>query len=176
VRIPCPNGVSERRRLFAFAALLAACESSESPNAPSADALEPATAVIHAKQRVEIIVDDVFLNECGGELMDFHFNELMILHDLEIVGKAFHSHLIQVDRGSYGVGLTTGARYRQTGKQGGTFFISTKIDEVQTFVSTVQLIGTAGAPSARGTLKFHITVGLSGLGNVEFQKARFTCR
>jgi hypothetical protein len=161
--------------VFAFAALLAACESSESPNAPSDNLLEPAAAVIQAKQRVEIIVDDVFLNECSGELMDFHFNELMILHDLEIVGKAFHSNFIQLDRGSYGVGLTTGARYRQTGKQGGTFFISAKIDEVQTFVSTVKLIGTAGAPSARGTLRFHITVGPSGRVVVEFQKARFTC-
>ena len=162
--------------VFTFAALLAACESSESPNAPSADVLEPAAAVIQAKQRVPIIVDDAFLNECSGELMRFHFNELMILHDLEIEGKAFHTHVIQMDRGSNGVGLTTGARYRQVGKQGGSFFISAKIDEVQTFVSSTSIIGTGGAPSGRSHVTYHITVGPSGRVVVEFEKARFTCR
>ena len=162
------------------AALLAACESSEAPTAPAAaastaDAPALAAAVVHDRQRVEIIVDDVFLNECSGELMQFHFNELLVAHDLEIVGRAFHAQIVQMDRGSYGVGLTSGDRYRQVGKGGGTFFISARIDEVQTFVQTTSLIGTGGAPDARSHVTFHITVGPSGKLVVEFDKARFTC-
>jgi hypothetical protein len=157
------------------AALIAACQSADAPTAP-ADAPDLKAQVIHTRQRAEIIVDDVFLNECSGELMQFHFNELMIAHDLEIVGRAFHAHITQVDRGSNGVGLTTGARYRQVGRQGGSFFISAKIDEVQTFVSTVSLIGEGKALDAKGHLVFHITVGPKGNLVVEFQKARFTCR
>ena len=160
------------------AAFLAACQSSDAPTAPAA-ADAPAFAasnVIHTKQRTEIIVDDVFLNECSGELMQFHFNELMIVHDLEIVGKSFHTHINSVDRGSHGVGLTTGAHYRQVGRQGGTFFSAVNIDEVQTFVATTSLIGEGKAPDARGHITFHLTVGPSGKVVVEFEKARFTCR
>jgi hypothetical protein len=159
------------------AALIAACQSSDTPTAPAAaDAPTFAAAnVIHTRQRAEIIVDDVFLNECSGELMQFHINELMVAHDLEIEGRAFHAQIVQMDRGSNGVGLTTGAHYRQVGKQGGTFFVSAKIDEVQTFVATTSLIGEGTAPDARGHLTFHITVGPSGNLIVEFQKARVTC-
>jgi hypothetical protein len=56
-------------------------------------------------------------NPCSGEQVAFHFNELFIAHDLEIVGKAFHTHLTTVDRGTHGVGLTTGAKYNQVGTQ-----------------------------------------------------------
>src|SRR6266540_6104389 len=76
-------------------------------------------------------------------------DQLFMMHDLEIVGRAFHSHVVSVDRGSNGVGLTTRTRYRQVGSQGGTCFISAKIDEVQTFVTRGAVI-------------------------VEFEKARFT--
>ena len=161
--------------LLGCAALIAACQSADAPTAP-ADAPDLKAQVIHTRERAEIIVDDVFLNECSGEMMRFHFNELMIAHDLEIVGRAFHAHVNQIDRGSHGVGLTTGARYRQVGRQGGSFFISAKIDEVQTFVSTISIIGQGRTPDAKGHLVFHITVGPKGNLVVEFQKARFTCR
>jgi hypothetical protein len=169
--------MSRTASLLGCAALLAACQSSDAPTAPAAaDAPTFAAAnVIHDRQRAEIIVDDVFLNECSGELMQFHFNELMVAHDLEIEGRAFHAQIVQVDRGSNGVGLTTGARYRQVGRGGGTFFISAKIDEVQTFVQTTSIIGEGKAPDARGHVTYHLTVGPSGNLIVEFEKARFTC-
>jgi hypothetical protein len=158
------------------AALLAACQSADTPTAPADAPALAAAQVIHTKQRAEINVDDVFLNECSGEMMRFHFRELMILHDLEIVGRAFHSHIIQLDRGSNGVGLTTGATYRQVGRQGPSFFVSGKINEVQTFVGTTSIIGQGKTPDARSHETFHITVGPSGRVIVEFDKARFTCR
>ncbi len=158
------------------AALLAGCQSADDPTAPADPPAFAASRVIHTSQRHEIIVDDTFLNECSGELMRFHFNELMVEHDLEIVGRQFHVQLVQMDRGSNGVGLTTGARYRQVGVQKSSFFISAKINEVQTFVSTTSLIGEGKAKDAVGHLVFHITVGPSGKTVVEFEKARFTCR
>ena len=62
------------------------------------------------------------------------------------------------------------------GAQKSSFFISAKIDEVQTFVSTTSLIGEGKAPDALGHVTYHITVGPSGKLIVEFEKARFTCR
>ena len=171
--------MSRTATMLGCAALIAACQSGDVPTDPSIAtspaAVAPAAAVVHTRQRVEIIVDDVFLNECSGELMQFHFNQLMIAHDLEIVGRAFHAQIVQVDRGSNGVGLTTGAHYRQVGRGGGTFFISAKIDEVQTFVSTTSIIDEGKAPDARSHVTYHITVGPSGNLIVEFEKARFTC-
>ena len=170
--------MSRTAPVLVCAVLLAGCQSSDTPTAPTALADGPALAatVIHTKQRVEIIADDVFLNECSGELMQFHFNELMVAHDLEIVGRQFHAMITQVDRGSNGVGLTTGARYRQVGRQGDSFFISAMIDEVETFTASTSLIGEGKAPDARGHLTFHMTVNPAGRLIVEFEKARFTCR
>jgi hypothetical protein len=162
--------------ILACGALLAACQSSESPTAPAAEALAAKATVIHTRQRIPIVEDAVVLNECTGELVQFHFNQLFIVHDLEIVGLAFHSHVVSVDRGSNGIGLTTGARYRQVGSQGGTFFISAKIDEVQTFVTRGAVIGQGSVPDFRAHVTFHLTVGPTGRVLVEFEKARFTCR
>jgi hypothetical protein len=118
----------------------------------------------------------VVLNECTGEEVQFHFDQLFITQDLEIVGRAFHSHIVSIDRGSTGIGLTTGTHYRQVGSQGGTFFISAKIDEVQTFVTRGNVIAEGPAADFRNHSTFHITVGPTGKLVVEFQKARFTCR
>ena len=156
-------------------ALLAACQSSEPPTSPAAEAPALAATVIQSRQRVAIVEDAVILNECTGELVQFHFNQLFMIHDLEIVDRAFHSHIVSVDRGSNGVGLTTGTRYRQVGSQGGTFFISAKIDEVQTFVTRSAIIGQGRAANFRAHATFHITVGPTGRVVVEFEKARFTC-
>jgi hypothetical protein len=162
--------------LLACTALLAACQSSEAPTSPMAEARALEAAVIHTRQRVPIVEDAVILNECTGELVQFHFNQLFILYDLEIEGRAFHSHVVSVDRGSNGIGLTTGTRYRQVGSQGGSFFISAKIDEVQTFVTRAAVIGQGKVADFRAHATFHITVGPTGRVVVEFEKARFTCR
>ena len=156
-------------------AMLAACQSSESPTSPTDAAPALAATVVQSRQRIPVVEDAVILNECTGELVQFHFNQLFMIHDLEIVGRAFHSHVVSVDRGSNGVGLTTGTRYRQVGSQGGTFFISAGIDEVQTFVTRGAVIGQGEAADFRAHSTFHITVGPSGRVVVEFEKARFTC-
>ena len=164
------------RSLFVGSALLAACQSTDAPTAPDAAPVSARATVIRDHQRVPVVADAVILNECTGELMQFHFNQLFIMQDLEIVGRAFHSHIVSLDRGSTGVGLTTGTRYRQVGSQGGSFFISAKIDEVQTFVTRGAVIGQGSAQDFRAHETFHITVGPSGKVSVEFDKARFTCR
>lgn len=89
---------------------------------------------------------------------------------------SFHSHIVSVDRGSNGVGLSTGARYPQVGSQGTTFFVSAKIDEVQTFVVRGAVIGQGKTRDLRAHETFHLTVGPTGRVVVEFDKARFTCR
>jgi hypothetical protein len=89
------------------------------PTAPAAG-LAPASAVIHTRQHIVIVEDAVVDNPCSGEQVAFHFNELFIAHDLGIVGKAFHTHLTSMDRGTHGVGLTTGAKYNWWGRRSPT--------------------------------------------------------
>jgi hypothetical protein len=168
--------MSRTAPMLICAALLAACQSADAPTAPADAPSLAAAKVIRTHQRVEIIVDDVVPNECTNEMMQFHFNELMVAQDLEIVGRQFHAMITQMDRGSSGVGLTTGAHYRQVGRQGDTFFISAKIDEVETFTASTSVIGEGRVPDARGHVTFHMTVNPSGKLIVAFEKARFTCR
>lgn len=52
------------------------------------------------------------------DAVQFHFNQLFMIHDLEIVGRAFHSPIVSVDRGSNGVGLTTGTATARWGPRG----------------------------------------------------------
>jgi len=52
--------------------------------------------LLAACQRIPIVVDALVENPCSGEEIAFHFNELMISHDLEIVGKAFHAHIVSL--------------------------------------------------------------------------------
>jgi hypothetical protein len=164
--------------LLVCGALLVACQSSDAPTAPATPTITSplAATVVRTRQRIPVVADAVVLNECTGELVQFHFNQLMITQDLEIVGRAFHSHIVSVDRGSTGVGLTTGTRYRQVGSQGGSFFISAKIDEVQTFVTRGNVIAQGSTADFRNHSTYHITVGPTGRVVVEFDKARFTCR
>ena len=163
--------------MLVCAAFLAACQSSDSPTAPTAEAFATnAGVVIHTRQRIPIVEDAVILNECTGERVRFHFNELFTIYDLEIVGRAFHSPILSVDRGSNGVGLTTGARYRQVGGSGTSFFVSDKINEVQTFTIRGGIIGQGRVADLRGHQTYHLTVGPTGRAVVEFAKARFTCR
>jgi hypothetical protein len=162
--------------LLACTALLVACQASDAPTAPSAVAPEAKSVIIRTRQRIPIIVDDIIENPCSGESIAMHFNELFVLQDLEIVGKAFHTHLVQMDRGTHGVGLTTGATYRQVGVQNSKAFFSAKVDEVQTFVLTGAVIGEGKAPDFHAHETFHLTVGPDGTARVEHDKFRFVCR
>jgi hypothetical protein len=162
--------------VIACTALLVACQSSEAPTAPAAAGLAPAAEVIHTRQRIRIVDDAVIENPCSGEDIAFHFDQLMVAHDLEIVGKAVHFQLVQMDRNSTGVGLTTGARYRQVGVQHSTAFFSVGIDEVQTFTLAGGVIGEGQAPDFQAHETFHLTVTPDGQVRVEFDRFRFVCR
>ena len=162
--------------LLVSAGLLAACQSSDAPTAPSVAGPETKSVVIHTKQRIPVIVDDTIDNPCSGERIAMHFNELFVSHDLEIVGKSFKTHLVQMDRGTHGVGLTTGAVYNQVGMQSSRAFFSAKINTVQTFVQSGGIIGRGKAPDFHAHATFHLTVTADGRTRVEFFKARFECR
>jgi hypothetical protein len=162
--------------VLACTALLVACQSSDAPTAPAAAGLAPEAEVIHTRQRIRIVEDAVIENPCSGEDIAFHFDQLMVAHDLEIVGKAVHFQLTQHDRGSTGVGLTTGARYRQVGVQHSTAKFSTKINTVQTFTLTGGVIGEGNAADFHAHETFHLTVTADGTVRVEFDRFRFVCR
>lgn len=167
--------------LLACAALLAACQSGDGPTTPSNVASTTAAptasaSVTHVKQRTEVVADDIIENPCTGEDIQFHFDQLFILYDLELEGRAFHSHGTAVDRGSTGVGLTTGIHYRQVGVQHTSFFISGQIEEVQTFTLNGGVIGQGSTPDFDAHDIFHVTVTPAGDVKVEFEKASFVCR
>jgi len=53
-------------------------------------------------------------------------------------------------------GAHDGRHVPSGGRQGGSSFVSGKIDEVETFVATTSVIGQGRVPDARGRLVFHL--------------------
>ena len=102
--------------LLVAAVLLAACADADIPMAPS-DTHAVNAATTHNRQRTVVIEDAVAPNPCTGEDVLLHIDQLFILNELTLEGKFFHGHFTFLDRGTKGVGLTTGVTYHQTGAE-----------------------------------------------------------
>jgi hypothetical protein len=97
-------------------------------------------AVTHNRQRVAVIEDQVVTNVCNGEDVLLHIDQLFILKEVTVEGKFFHGHLTFLDRGTRGVGLTTGATYRQTGAEQDFLHIKGEVGSQERIHNTLNLI------------------------------------
>ena len=160
--------------LLVAAALLAACAEADSPMAPS-DALS-VNAVTHNRQRV-IVTDDVLVsNPCNGEAVQLHIDQLFILHEVTVEGKFFHGHLTFLDRGTRGVGLGTGATYRQVGAEQDFLHLKGEVGFQERFHNTINLISQGRVPNFVVVEVFRIMVSPSGVVKLQFDKIKQVCR
>ena len=160
--------------LLVAAALLAACAEADSPMAPS-DA-RSVNAATHNRQRV-IVTDDVLVsNPCNGEAVQLHIDQLFILHEVTVEGKFFHGHLTFLDRGTRGVGLGTGATYRQVGAEQDFLHLKGEVGFQERFHNTINLISQGRVPNFVVVEVFRIMVSPSGVVKLQFDKIKQVCR
>ena len=168
-----------RASLFVGVALLAACQQGDVPSAPSSTspaALAPATAVTQFRDRIVIQEDALVQHPCTGEEILLHLKQLFMIHEVDQVGKAFHGHITILDRGTRGVGLTSGATYRQTGAEADRILLRTDPHVVNTFTFGLNLIGQGRAPDFRVHTTFHVTITPAGVVTATVDKVRETCK
>jgi hypothetical protein len=161
--------------LFLAAGGLAACAGADTPTAPSQPPAVNA-ATTHNRQRELVIEDAVFTNPCNGESIQIHINQLFVLHELTIEGKLFHGHLTFLDRGTRGVGLTTGAVYHQVGAEQEFFHLKGEVNVSRRIHNTISLISQGSVPNSQFVEVFRFKVSPAGAVTLEFDKVRGVCR
>ncbi len=161
--------------LLVAAALLAACTDADTPVAPSGTHALNA-AVTHNRQREVVIEDQVVTNVCNGEDVLLHIDQLFTLKEVTVDGKFFHGHLTFLDRGTRGVGLTTGAVYRQTGAEQDFLHIKGEVGSQERVHNTLNLISQGSLPNIIFTEVFRIKIGPGGEIQLNFDKIRQNCR
>lgn len=164
--------------LVAAAAMLAACQETQSPLAPSGPPASSAlsAAVIHSRDRQLITNDLVVSNPCSGEDILLHLNQLFTIHEVSVEGKFFHGHLTFNDRGTRGEGLTSGAVYRQTGAEQEFLHLKGLLGVKHRIEVTLNLIGKGSAPNFLAHEIFVATVSPAGVVTVQFDKVHEVCR
>jgi hypothetical protein len=164
-----------RLLLVLLAGGLAACAGADTPSAPSEPAAVNA-ATTHNRQR-EVVTDDVVVtNPCNGEDVQLHIDELFLLRELTIEGKQFHGHLTFLDRGTRGVGLSTGAVYHQVGAEQEFFHLKGEVNVERRIHNTISLISQGSAPNFQVTEIFRLKISPAGVTTLEFDKVRQECR
>jgi len=161
--------------LLVAAVLLAACTGADTPVAPS-DTHALSAAVTHNRQREAVIVDQLVTNVCNGEDVLLHIDQLFILHEVTVEGKFFHGHLTFLDRGTRGVGLTTGATYRQTGAEQDFLHIKGEVGSQERVHNTLNLISNGPAPNFIVVEIAHVMISSSGALKLQFDKVKQVCR
>ena len=154
---------------------LAACAGSDTPASPS-DVPALNAAVTHNRIRQVVIDDVVATNPCNGEAVQLHIDELFILHELTIEGKLFHGHLTFLDRGTRGVGVSTGAVYHQVGAEQDFLHLKGEVGGQERIHDTINLISHGAAPNFVVTEVFRFKVSPTGEVTLQFDKLRQVCR
>jgi hypothetical protein len=156
-------------------ALVGACADAGPPTEAS-DARAVSAAVIHHRQREVVIEDQTMTNQCNGEDVLLHIDQLFMLREMTVEGKFFHGHLTFLDRGTRGVGLTTGAVYRQTGAEQDFLHIRGEVGSQERVHVTINLISQGSLPNIVFTEVFRVKIGPGGEIKLNFDRIRQNCR
>jgi hypothetical protein len=160
--------------LLVAAALLAGCAETDTPMAPS-DPRAVNAAITHNRQRMIVIEDAVVPNPCTGEDVLLHIDQLFVLHEFAVEGKLFHGHFTFLDRGTRGVGLTTGVTYRQVGAEQDFLHLKGEVGGQERFHNTINLISQGPMPNIVVVEVFRIMVSPSGEVKLQFDKLKQVC-
>ena len=154
---------------------LAACAGADTPAAPS-DVPAVNAAATHNRLR-DVVTDDVLAtNPCNGETIQLHIDQLFILREVTVEGKFFHGHFTFLDRGTRGVGLSTGAVYHQVGAEQDFLNLRGEVGGQERIHNTLNLISQGRAPNFVVTEVFRIKVSPAGEVTLQFDKLREVCR
>ena len=137
----------------------------DAATSPTAQRLTPSLTVAQDVQRVEIEETDVFPvpRGCTGEPVEWHLRQESILHERIDANGGFHGTFTFHDKGSYGVGLVTGAMYHLAQTQNESFNVGPSglpINDTAVFLR--RFISQGSLPNFRVTNIFHFTIDANG--------------
>ena len=163
--------------LLVGVALLAACQQGDGPAAPTAAPSVPLTAAVtHFRDKVTFTNDLVVPNPCTGEDVLLHLDQLFMIKEVSVEGKFFYGHLTFLDRGTTGVGATSGATYRQTGAEQEFLHLKAEVATSRRIQVTINLIGKGSVPNFVAHEIFRLMVSPEGELSLQFDKVREVCR
>ena len=151
-----------RRLASALAVTLVACSD---PVAPIARRLEPSASVERTVQRVSIEETQVFPvpRGCTGEPVEWHLRQEADLSETIDANGGFHGTFVFHDKGSYGVGLVTGAMYRLAQTQVESFHVGAdQLPITDTAIFLRRFISQGSLSNFRVTNIFHFTIDANG--------------
>lgn len=122
---------------------------------------------------VQVPIDVIFSNPCGGEDIQFVGTEHQQLH-ITINGNSANVRQRVNDQSVTGVGLTTGTKYNRTGMTKDNFTVH--VGEQETFVNSFKVIGQGPDNNLLVQEVFHITINANGEVTVLFDKFTAVCK
>ena len=132
---------------------------------PTARRLTPSMTVSQDVQRVEIEENDVFPvpRGCTGEPVEWHLRQESTLREMTDANGGFHGDFTFHDKGSYGVGLVTGAMYRLAQTQNESFHVGPSgLPLTDTAIFLRRFISQGSLANFRVTNIFHYTIDANG--------------
>ena len=153
------------KRQLASALLFGAVLGCSDPSGPTARRLEPLASVTPTVQRIDIEETAVFPvpRGCTGEPVHWNLRQEAELRETTDAAGGFHGTFHFHDKGSYGVGLVTGAMYRLSQNQIESF--ETRADQLpmtDTAIFLRRFISQGSLPNFRVTNIFHFTIHANG--------------
>jgi hypothetical protein len=144
-------------------AAVAGC--SDAATGPIARQLTPRTTVDRNTQRIEVEETAVFPvpRGCTGEPVAWTLRQEGYLHETIDASGRFHGSFQWHDKGSYGVGLVTGAMYRLAQTQNESFNVDAdQLPTTDTAIFLRRFISQGSLENFRVTNIFHFTIDANG--------------
>jgi hypothetical protein len=141
---------------------------------PTDPATRPGASIGAVKAPVEL-TDTAFI-PCSGESVELQIREQVVTHESVDAQNRIHLHFVVNDKGTTGVGLTSGTRYRQVGATKENDLIVDDLPRVVSVGNVLDLIGQGSAPNLTLHETFHLTITAAGATTVEREAQRTTCR
>jgi hypothetical protein len=137
---------------------------SDAPAAPRLDVQRP---LLNAVTSTEIIpIEEDFVapsGPCTSEAIHFTLREQLVLHETDDAAGGVHLVFVNNDKGSTGLGLTSGTTYHQTGATVESAHITDSFPFVDTFVFVLNIVAPGRAPNFRLHVNLHVTVNANGV-------------
>jgi hypothetical protein len=166
----------QRAALLVSTVVVFAAGCDESPTAVPAVIRRPVLNAVSSTQKIPIDETYVGFGECTQEAILFTLREQLVLHETVDAAGGFHSVFVLNDKGTTGVGLTSGMRYHQTGATVESIHATEPDPFVDSFLFLLNLVAQGPAPDLRLHLNAHITVNANGELTALVENVRIECR
>ena len=170
-------------RLAQFLILLAlsgACDRATAPvDTPAGPSAGPPGGLLATASKAPIELIDTAFVPCAGEAgeeVELQSREQVVTHESADAQGRIHVHFVVNDKGTTGVGLTSGTSYHQVGatRENDQVVGASPVDV--SFGNVLNLVAQGSAPNLSIHETFHLTINAAGVTTVERETQRIECR